>query len=127
MELAKIAKKTLISTLMGWVAQTKINDSLHPDGVFIMYFDEGTLQINLSNLSRPYRKKHIEPNLSKYALSFIQHITPTLVQWSQKHNIQSIEMNFRFKTEEEVHSVKRIIKAKKIDREAQEYLDNKST
>lgn len=112
---------------MEWVAQSRIQKSLDPDCVFIMYFTDDILQINLSNLSKEYQKKHIEPNLSVYALSFLHQITPTLVKWCEKYNIQYVEMKFRFKTEKEIHKVTRAIHAKKVDREAQDYLENKST
>jgi hypothetical protein len=122
-----IAKRTLIPTLMEWVSQSRIQPHIIPDARFITPYGDDGLHFSLETLSDAYIQKHIAPNLTAYALKLIEHISPTLILWCQKNNLQTVEMTFRFHTANNQYTVKRTIKAKKIDLEGRAYLENKST
>ena len=127
MEIGYIAKRTLIPALKEWISKSRIQPHIVQDSIFITLFGDEGLQFNLANLSKAYYQKHIEPNLSGYALNLIQHISPTLILWCQKNNIQSVEILFRFQTADNLFTIKRTVNAKKIDLEGRSYLENKST
>jgi len=126
MEIGYIARRSLIPTLMEWVASSRIQNHLIPNSTFIMWISD-SIQFNLSNLSDEYQSKHINPNLSVYSLSLIQNITPALIAWCKRCNITEVEMQFRFHTENAVYTINKTVKNPKDYKQMTNYLDNKST
>jgi len=126
MEIGYHAIRTLVPTLMEWVASSRIQNHIIPNSTFIMWLSD-SIQFNLSNLSDEYQSKHINPNLSVYSLSLIQNITPTLITWAKKNNINELEIEFRFKSEKGIYTINKTIKNPRDFSQMTNYLTNKST
>ena len=126
MEIGYHARRTLVPVIMEWIINSRMKEHLSANCIFVR-FSENTLHFSLSHLSEVYKKKHVLPNLTVYALSLFHNLTPTIEQWCIKNNLQLLEFELWFSCEELRYRTKRTIQVKKKDKEFSAYLDQKST
>lgn len=92
------AIRTLLPAIMEWVDNSRIRKSLpeHPCE-FLTQLGNASVQINLSNLSKEYLQKHIEPNFQNYCDAFTEKLKPVLKKWCIKCNMTEVSISLRFK------------------------------
>jgi len=127
MQIGYRTEKLLIDMINVWMSTTRMQKHLYPDSRIIMWYGDSTLLFSLSNLSKAYQEKHINPNIAEYGKALLIQITPILIQWCKKSKIEQIDISFIFRTEQGTYNTSKVIRVPKDDKEMRNYLENKST